>query len=104
MLRHDGLLGLYKNENMLGPICSTLYRSVYFGMWDKLNNKNTTNNPFLEFLLIPFGASLSASIATLLPDKFRSFCYQISHERSQSIEKKYRKEKVELKQPSQLLL
>ena len=89
---------------MLGPLCAGLYRSVYFGLFDRLNQKNTKNNEFLHFLFFPFFASLSASVVTMVPDKLRNFCFQINEDRSKSIERRYRNEKIELKETAQLLV
>jgi len=37
VLKHDGLAGLYKGENFLGPGSAVLHRSVYFGLFKRLN-------------------------------------------------------------------
>jgi len=102
VIRHDGLRGLYKNENMLAPLSATIYRSTQFGMWNRLNSKY--DNKLLQLIAFPGLSSLIASIATMIPDKCRAFCFQINEERSKSIERKYRKEKVDLKPVITLLL
>ena len=89
---------------MLGPLCAGLYRSIYFGLFDRLNQKNTKNNEYLHFLIFPLVASFSASVATMVPDKLRNFSFQINEDRSKSIERRYRKEEVELKETAQLLV
>ena len=102
VIRHDGLRGLYKNENILAPMSAIIYRSILFGMWHRLNSKY--DNKILHLFVFPFVASFCASIATMMPDKCRAYCFLINEERSKSIERKYRKEKVELKPVFQMLL
>ena len=37
VVKHDGLGGLYKGENILGPGSAILHRSVYFGLMHRLS-------------------------------------------------------------------
>lgn len=41
VLKHDGLAGFYKGENFLGPISAVLHRSVYFGLFNRLNEDSS---------------------------------------------------------------
>lgn len=81
---------------------ATLYRAIFFGMWHRLKSKH--DNKILHIFAFPFVASLCASVATMIPDKCRAYCFMINEERSKSVEKKYRKEKVELRPVVQMLL
>jgi hypothetical protein len=88
----------------LAPLAIAVHLSVYFGMWARLQERSPIPYQPLNLILLPFLASLSASVASYLPNKFRAFCFQINLERSKSVEKRYRKETVELRPTSQLLL
>jgi len=73
-MRHEGIKGFYKHENLLGPVCSTIYRAVYFGFWAKLLNQYGKKDGIVDYIAIPLAASLGASLSSAIPDKLRSFC------------------------------
>jgi len=82
VLRHDGIKGFYKHENWLGPLSSTIYRSVYFGLWSKLLYLQNDSNRLIDCVLLPLVASLGASVTTAIPDMLRSFCLQVNDAKS----------------------
>jgi hypothetical protein len=45
VLLHDGIKGLYKSENILGPVCSALHRGIYFGLYHRLSLNFPVNLP-----------------------------------------------------------
>lgn len=105
ILRHDGVRGFYRSENIFGPLCGTIYRSVYFGSWAKLQSKAPIHNQLIDFVLIPFFVSLSASIATAIPDKLRSFGLNLNEANRRSLERVYGKKTTpKLKTTSEVLV
>jgi hypothetical protein len=102
VLRHDGFKGLYKHENLFGPFCNSIYRSVYFGLWARLLDQYGKKNQLVDYLAIPFAASLGASISTAIPDKLRSYCFEINDAKSKTIQKRNKNLLVEI--PSTLKL
>lgn len=105
ILKHDGFRGFYRNENLLGPLCPTIYRSVFFGVWSKLLAKTPIHNEIVDLVAIPFVASFAASLASAIPDKLRSFSLNINEAKRRSLEKVYGKKTIpDIKKTAQLLV
>jgi hypothetical protein len=67
-----GLRGFYKYENLLGPLGSGIYRSLYFGVYYSLASHN--NNILNMLLLYPLYSTLAATFSTLILDKCKNYC------------------------------
>jgi hypothetical protein len=94
VLRHDGLKGFYKSENILGPTCAAIHRGIYFGLYHRLAHQNSYRSaPLPEAVTVPIFsllAALGASAATFLPDKLRSAYLHIHLQRNTAIQRRGR--------------
>ncbi len=94
VLRHDGVRGLYKSENVLGPICAAIHRGIYFGLYYRLAQQNRySSTPIPETVTVPIFsllAAIGASAASFLPDKLRSAYLHIHIQRNTAVQRRGR--------------